>query len=135
MIIGFFITAFAQEPQPDEPSATLFVSLSGDYILDISLQKEWEVAELSIDKVIKQMSTKDFKHLHHEGNFDVIPSAIQVRMELASANSGSYLNTYLSPIYLPFSPPKLTGDSTQPLDKVTLSWKVYRFLYERFKDE
>ena len=135
MIIGFFVTAFAQEPQHDEPTATLFVSLSGDYILDISLQNEWQVAELSIDKIAKQVTTNNFRYLHHEGNFDVIPSALNIRMELASENKGSYLNTYISPIYLPFSPPELSGDQEKPLAKPTLSWKVYRFFYERFKNE
>ena len=112
-----------------EPTATLLVSPDGGYILDISMKDEWDSAELFIDQPVGRITQNNFHRLHFEGAFDIIPKSLNIRMNLAKEDEGAFFNTYISPIYLPYSPPSLTGTHVKPLKEYSLSWKIYRFFY------
>ena len=112
-----------------EPSATLLVSPDGGYLLNISLKKEWENAEVSIDQPIGNLFVDNFVELRREGVFDTIPEQLNINMTLANGNEGTLYQTSISPVFLPFKTPSLSGDTHRPLQEYSLAWKWYRFFY------
>ena len=114
-----------------EPTATLLVSPEGNYHLNISLHQQWENAEVTIDQPIGQLFRSDFEGLQSEGVFETIPELLNIRMNLANQNEGAFFQTSLLPVFTPFQNPSLAGTKSKPLQDYSLSWKWYRFFYDK----
>ena len=119
-MLFFMFSAFA------EPRTSLFVNLDGGYVLDITMNEEWSEADLRIDHLVGFHQPTNFRHLHFEGTFEQIPESLHIRMELAKENMGRYINVHVPTLYVPFSPPDLSGSKALELPQPSFQWHIYR---------
>ena len=119
MIAFLFCISFA------EPSASLFVEANGNFFLNVTFQEEWSKAEFYFDQPFGYFSRDNLQQFSYEGNFDSVPSVLNMTLELSKENIGQAIDLPIPVVYLPYSQPSLAGENALQLPKYTFRWHLY----------